>query len=458
MTDGKIKIIGVSNCTENVCAAAGRISTQSGTALEIFERSQDKEKNTKLISKVTSSGHTSTVEHIFFNLAFENVSVVVEQFMIEFRLASFTVKSRRYVDFSNSGYYVPDLKSEEDKEEYVSHMDSLFALYSELCENGISKEDARFVLPYCFYSNFYCSLGGRELINVLRAMLYGRGRKTAEIYQLGKKLLADCKEIAPGVFGNFEAQYAKYTDTPDFDFEPQEDESEIAPRQSVELLSLTPDCAKRVAEFALIENKYLSANQIERIISDSEKRKEIIRKTVSMTRSRPLEAVSCTVRFNDVSLSTLTHFTRHRIQSIGIPPLSACKRDSYIIPESIKENEVLLDKYVSAFERTAALYEKMKAKGYTDSETVYCLLSGNTLDFVTAMNGRELLLFMKLRSCNRAQWEIRNYAVELLEKLRKADSELFSFYGPSCYTTGMCPEGKLTCGKMKEVQKIFSAE
>ncbi|MGN1195760.1 MAG: FAD-dependent thymidylate synthase, partial [Acutalibacteraceae bacterium] len=179
MTDGKIKIIGVSDCTESVCAAAGRISTQSGTALEIFERSQDKEKNTKLISKVTSSGHTSTVEHIFFNLAFENVSVVVEQFMIEFRLASFTVKSRRYVDFSDSGYYIPDFKSEEDKEEYVSHMDSLFALYSELCENGIPKEDARFVLPYCFYSNFYCSLGGRELINVLRAMLYGRGRKTA---------------------------------------------------------------------------------------------------------------------------------------------------------------------------------------------------------------------------------------------------------------------------------------
>ena len=456
MADGRIKIIGVSDCGESVCAAAGRISTQSGTALEIFERSKDTEKNAKLISKVTSSGHTSTVEHIFFNLAFENVSVVVEQFMIEFRLASFTVKSRRYVDFSDSGYYIPDFKKEEDKEEYISHMDSLFALYSVLTENGIPKEDARFVLPYCFYSNFYCSLGGRELINVLRAMLYGRGRKTAEIYDLGIKLLADCKKIAPGVFGNFEAQYAKYADTPDFDFEAEPDEPTL--RQSVELLSLTPDCSKKVAEFALIENMNLSASQIEKIVGDGEKRKKIIEKTVSLTRSRALEAVSCTVRFNDVSLSTLTHFTRHRIQSIGIPPLSGCKRDSYIIPESVKENESLFDRYVSAFEKTAALYERMKEKGYTESETVYCLLSGNTLDFVTSMNGRELLLFMKLRSCNRAQWEIRNYAVELLAKLREADSELFSFYGPSCYTTGVCPEGKLTCGKIKEVRKAFSSK
>ena len=106
-------IIGVSDCKQEVCAASGRISTQSGTALEIFEKSHDEEKNTKLIDKVTRSGHTSTVEHVFFNLAFENVSVVVEQFMIEFRLASFTVKSRRYVDFSDCGYYIPDFTDEK---------------------------------------------------------------------------------------------------------------------------------------------------------------------------------------------------------------------------------------------------------------------------------------------------------------------------------------------------------
>lgn len=454
MTNGKIRIIGITDCGESVCAAAGRISTQSGTALEIFDRSKDAEKNARLIAKVTSSGHTSTVEHIFFNLAFENVSVVVEQFMIEFRLASFTVKSRRYVDFSDSGYYVPDFKDESDEAEYKSHMDSLFALYSELCENGIAKEDARFVLPYCFYSNFFCSLGGREMINVLRAMLFGRGRKIPEIYELGKKLLEDCKKAAPGIFSDFGSQYGKYTDTFTFDI-PERDEPDGL-RENVELLTLTPDCAERVAEFALIESLNLPSAEIKKIVSAPDKRKQIISQAVSLTRSRALEAVCCTVRFNDVSLSTLTHFTRHRIQSIGIPSLVSCKRDSYIIPESVKDHESLLDKYISAFDRTAALYEKMQAKGYTDGETVYCLLSGNTLDFVTTMNGRELLLFMKLRSCNRAQWEIRNFAVELLQKLRRKEPELFSFYGPSCYSTGVCPEGKLTCGKAAEVRKAFS--
>ena len=72
MSVNGVHIIGVTDCTQDVCAASGRISTQSGTALEIFDRSHDEEKNTSLIGKVTRSGHTSTVEHIFFNLAFEN--------------------------------------------------------------------------------------------------------------------------------------------------------------------------------------------------------------------------------------------------------------------------------------------------------------------------------------------------------------------------------------------------
>ncbi len=88
-------VLGLSDTDEKIPAASGRISTQEGDASEIFAKSQDKEKNAKLISKVTRSGHNSTIEHTVFNLAFQDVSVFVEQFLIEFRLASFTVKSRR---------------------------------------------------------------------------------------------------------------------------------------------------------------------------------------------------------------------------------------------------------------------------------------------------------------------------------------------------------------------------
>ncbi len=454
MLKNGVFVIGVTNCDEEVCAASGRISTQSGTALEIFERSHDKEKNANLINKVTKSGHTSTVEHIFFNLAFENVSVVVEQFMIEFRLASFTVKSRRYVDFSSSGYLVPEFREEAHKAEYVKTMDKLFSLYSHLTENGVPKEDARFVLPYCFYSNFYCSLNGRELLRVLTAMLYGRGRKIKEIYELGLSLLADCRKIAPGLFTDFEMRAEKFSDGYDFTLDLTEEDKNDS-TELCEILSYSLDGEKNIAKTAIIEKYNISTALAEKAVSTDEKLKEVLSSVVKSSRPRALEAYNCTVRFNGVSLSCLTHFARHRMQNICIPNLITASRENYIVPETVKADENLLTLYCEAFSDMKNLYSLLKAEGYDDSVLIYCILSGNTLDIVTTMNAREMLLFFRLRSCTRAQWEIQDFANDFLKKLREISPALFSLYGPSCYTTGICPEGKLTCGRAKEIKEKF---
>ena len=454
MSVNGVHIIGVTDCTQDVCAASGRISTQSGTALEIFNRSHDQEKNTSLIGKVTRSGHTSTVEHIFFNLAFENVTVVVEQFMIEFRLASFTVKSRRYVDFSDCGYYCPEFKSDEDAALYKKTMDGLFDAYVRLTDAGVPKEDARFVLPYCFYSNFYCSLNGRELINVLNAMLYGRGSEIKEIYDLGLSLLAQAREKAPGIFTDFEAKGAKYKDAYAFDFEVSE---AAAPSHELcELLSYTTDGVKNICRSALIEKYNYSSEQIEAIISDKENVKKILTSLVSSSRPRALEALSATVRFNRVSLACLTHFARHRMHGICIPDLMRARRDDYVLPETVKADPQLEKIYKESFDSMKSLYSVLAGKGYNRSELIYCVLSGSTLDIVTTMNAREMVLFFRLRSCTRAQWEIQEFSVDFLKKLRRIYPDLFTLYGPSCYVNGYCPEGRLTCGRSAEIKKLFA--
>lgn len=445
-------IIGVTDCTQDVCAASGRISTQSGTALEIFERSHDEEKNTNLIGKVTRSGHTSTVEHAFFNIAFENVSVVVEQFMIEFRLASFTVKSRRYVDFSDCGYYLPEFRSEEDKALYEITVKGLFDTYDKLCENGIPKEDARFVLPYCFFSNFYCSLNGRELCNVLNAMIYGRGRKIKEIYEIGLSLLSQAREKTPGIFSDFETKGAKYRDEIDLGFEFEADEPSDV---KCEILNVTADGEKNICRAALIEKYNYSTEKIEAVLSSEENVDKIIDAVTGYSRPRALESYSATVRFNRVSLACLTHFARHRMHSICIPDLMTARRRDYVLPETVKAQPEMLKLYEEAFENMAKLYESLKNKGYDADALIYCVLSGNTLDIVTTMNAREMQLFFRLRSCTRAQWEIQEYANEFLAKLRKISPKLFIHYGPSCYLTGVCPEGRLSCGRSAEIKELF---
>ncbi len=452
-----VYLIGISDCDEKVCAAAGRISTQEGTALEIFDKSQDKERNTKLIGKVTKSGHTSTIEHVFFNLAFENVSVVVEQFLIEFRLASFTVKSRRYVDFGTAGYFMPEFKSEDDKKLFTETVDSLFNAYIALTDKSIPKEDARFVLPYCFYSNFLCSLGGRELINLLNAMIYGRGKKIKEIHELGLSLYEQCKEKTPGIFSDFELRGEKYSDEINLQLNFSEEKSKDDKTELCDILSYTPNGEKNIARTFLIEKYNYSLSQIDKIVNDKENIRTILSAVTKSSRPRALESFNCTVRFNKVSLACITHFARHRMQSIAIPELILADRENYVIPETIKADKEAYGIYCKCFEKMENLYCDFKEKGYGVSTLVYLVLSGNTLDIVTTMNARELMLFMKLRSCTRAQWEIQEYAVDFLKKLRKIAPELFSFYGPSCYAAGACPEGRMTCGRASEIKEIFKS-
>lgn len=77
------------------------------------------------------------------------------------------------------------------------------------------------------------------------------------------------------------------------------------------------------------------------------------------------------------------------------------------------------------------------------------------MDIMTTINARELKHFIQLRTCRRAQWEIRKISIEILQCLRNSCPELFCFFGPGCYVNGFCPEGKMTCGNMNQVVEDF---
>ena len=113
MNTGGARIVSISDHGIKMCAAAARISTTDGGAQKAIERGDGSEKDLRLIGKVIASGHKTILEHLVFTIAFQDVSVLAEQGLIEFRLASYTVKSRRYVDFSGAGYIVPDGLTEE---------------------------------------------------------------------------------------------------------------------------------------------------------------------------------------------------------------------------------------------------------------------------------------------------------------------------------------------------------
>ena len=75
-------------------------------------------------------------------------------------------------------------------------------------------------------------------------------------------------------------------------------------------------------------------------------------------------------------------------------------------------------------------------------------------NMIMTMNARELLHFFRHRCCNRAQWEIRAVAKEMLRQVSEVAPTLFVNAGPSC-VSGPCPEGKMSCGKMADIREEY---
>ena len=101
----EIKKVEISRKSE-IVSSAGRLSRAVGTVLDIIGLSESKtlEQNVNFASRVIGMGHASISDHDYCVFAIKDVSPIVEQTIIEERFASFTIKSRREVDFSQVGY------------------------------------------------------------------------------------------------------------------------------------------------------------------------------------------------------------------------------------------------------------------------------------------------------------------------------------------------------------------
>ena len=432
MNRSKAVIIVENRPALRVAASAARISTQQGTALEIFEAAQGDERDLKLIGKVLSSGHKSVIEHQTFSIAFEDVSVLVEQFVIECRLASYTVKSRRYVNFGEAGWVTPEGLTAPQQALFDDRMAARFDDYNRLLELGVPKEDARFVLPYGLRSNFYMTLNARELMALICAMVKGRGKGYPEIEALGGQLKAQLDALYPGVMDR---------------------ELEKAPDCAVPPLAGAPACPRPCeGGAAIVDGPKDALAALNAALAFSGRFAEIapkdrLKALVLDARPRELEAIHYTMRIENISLSCLTHFTRHRMLSLLIPPVyAALAGGRYVLPETVKAVPEARAIYEAAFADQARAAQEALEMGMRRQDAAYLALSGHQVDVLMGMNARELMHFMKLRSCTRAQWEIRGVAMKLLDALKDTCPALFGLYGPSC-RFGPCPEGRMSCGR-----------
>lgn len=247
----------------------------------------------------------------------------------------------------------------------------------------------------------------------------------------------------------------------------------------VKLLNYTKDGEMTIAQAGKLCYSAVGVDEIAEKL-DEESIQKYIGMLSDMGHMSPIEHISFTFAIEGVS-RTLTHqLVRHRLASFSQQSQRYVKLDDfqYIMPPAIAENENARKLFEEAMENDRQTYIKITEeiykkhydenikRGYSEQKAKreatktsiedarYVFPNACETKIVVTMNARELMHFFTVRTCNRAQWEIRKMAIEMLKIVKGIYPALFKKSGPGCLY-GPCPEGKMTCGKIDEVRKYF---
>lgn len=480
-------------------AAAGRLSRTSGKAYEIYEQSGQfdfdgyskaiikanekgekpsfeiakkytpEEKNLKYSKKVIDMGHGSIAEHDYIMLSIDDVSPIMEHILIGSRLASFTIKSRREVDFRTNGFYVPDFrdkegnihpKNEELKQKYIEHMNYLFDEYGKLADSGMKLEEARYVLPYSFYSNIFMGMDARSFTRLTRYLLYGKPSNITEAKKLGERFLEIIDEQIPYMSDEARKNPKDGEDTLAFldEYKATPSPERVDVHKNVELTSYTKNADDIVLAAALQQRYQISREKALKLLdkcnSEDPEFKEKLMKTIFKNdEHRELEQVN----FNfdiPIPLAVRTHLERHRMHSLLTPDfVPLWDLTNYAVPPTLKKEDK--EKYDNIFEKNREMREYFKEQGVNENDLVYFYQAANECNVLTNINGSALAWVSRMRCCTKAQLAIRQIVNQMCDKVKDVAPLIGSGLGATCDVFGYCNEGKESCGKIltKKIKK-----
>ena len=219
----KVMLIAHSPSPEEIVAAAAKTCYSSRPIEKVMEN-LDGESAASFIKMLSSYGHDSPTEHASFTFAVEGVSRCLLAQITRHRMASFSVRSQRYVSEKEFDYVIPPqiAQDEEALRVFTEIMEAERSAYkkitdilldkklAEACEderadkNRVAAlrrsagEDARYVLPNACCTQFIMTMNARELKSFFRQRCCMRAQW--EIRELASRMLELVREAAPELF------------------------------------------------------------------------------------------------------------------------------------------------------------------------------------------------------------------------------------------------------------------
>ncbi len=232
---------------------------------------------------------------------------------------------------------------------------------------------------------------------------------------------------------------------------------------NVVLLRHTPEPEEVVAMAAKLCYSPSGVDELKQKI-EAKDQAAFVEKLASIGHLSPIEHVSFSFGIEGISRACSHQLVRHRVASYSQQSQRYVKEEQfdYVIPPSIKQDPALAKEFERYMDEAQANYTKVLKRldelgfkgeaGQQDAR--YLLPNAAETKIVVTMNARELLHFFRVRTCKRAQWEIREMAERMLDHVKKVAPTIFAKSGPACLYAP-CPEAKMTCGKIEEVRKKY---
>jgi thymidylate synthase (FAD) len=227
----------------------------------------------------------------------------------------------------------------------------------------------------------------------------------------------------------------------------------------VKLLRYTADAELLCGTAALTTTKSGRPSEIFEKM-DKEIAKRVIKRVTGYGHDSVIEHASFTFSLEGVSRAMTHQLVRHRIASYTQQSQRYVTYDTlenYVTPPSIEETAEAKKTFDETLEKISETYQKLLKNGIPKEDARFILPNAAKTNIIVTMNARELRHFFNLRCCARAQWELRETAIEMLKQAKKATPALFEDCGPTCVELGYCPEGKMKppeCS-VEEIKKRF---
>ena len=447
--------------------------------------------------------------------SFEGISRLLSHVICE-SLDSYTQQSQRYVPMSDSAFITPkEIEESRFHSAYEALMKDIFEFYHEITqakpekkrgrgskaddyEFGIPIEDGRYIIPLAAKTNVMATLSGNKAVNFARN-LFEQPQK--EAHEHANDFIASFDDpLIESIIDKHSHSNAVDTESIQKIYQEMFDKIDKNavlfdkfnnPIHRVALGGLsstnpnTPSSvyAKWEPEYDRVRfqysddkslqqrfQKFLEANYSETPTEELDEKKPVllmewlnsfeptnratgIAEKILGYGHESIAEHSRTTYGTEQSLTSYHQFERHRLPSNIRERFSDIPVDRTVfVPPTVEKSEKN-DEFLEMVDRVKDLREDMINNGYQNAAS-YLLLNCDGVKVITNSNARIDKQMLEQRTCENAQWEIRDRAQALIGLLKDTVPYIYKRSGPPC-TKSDCPEGELSCGKYKVKRKYY---